>query len=72
MRGFKSAIPWNIWSQNRGMTADVLLSITDTQIGRARNKIVIATYKKVRKSVKGDVEAAVPGLAQIIHNHAQS
>lgn len=69
--GRQAGDPVAYLSQNRSQTADVLLSVTDTKISRAKNKVVIAAYKQVRKSVKGDVEEAVPGLAQIIHQHAQ-
>ncbi|WP_416666283.1 DUF6918 family protein [Egbenema bharatensis] len=57
-------------TQNRTRTADVLLSVTDTKIEKTDNGIVRASYNKLRKSVKGDVEEAVPGLAQIIGTHA--
>lgn len=57
-------------SQNSSETADVLLGVTDTKISKARNKVVVATYKKVRNSIKDDVEAAVPGLAQIFGSYA--
>ncbi len=68
-QGLQMGDPVEHLSQNRTETAEVLLSITDAQITRAKNKVVIATYKKVRKSVKGDVADAVPGLAQIINYH---
>ena len=56
-------------SQKRSETADALLGITDSKLSNAKNKIAIAAYKQVRKSVKSDVEKAVPGLAQIFHTH---
>ncbi len=70
--GIQAGDPVAHLSQNREKTAEVLLSVTDTKISKAKNKIVIATYKQVRKSVKGDVEEAVPGLATIINNYAHS
>ncbi|WP_299402894.1 hypothetical protein [Acaryochloris sp. IP29b_bin.148] len=70
--GMQSGDPVKHLSQNSSATADVLLGVTDQKLSQAKNKIVIATYKKVRKSVKGDVEEAVPGLAQILGNYANT
>lgn len=67
--GLQMGNPVEHLSFKRSETADVLLSITDNILSEAKNKIAIATYKQVRKSVKGDVEEAVPGLAQIINTH---
>lgn len=58
-------------SQNRSRTADMLLSITDAKIEKSKNGAVRASYNKLRKSVKNDVEEAVPGLATILGNHVQ-
>jgi hypothetical protein len=55
--------------QNRSRTADTLLSVTDAKVEKSRNGIVRGSYNKLRKSVKGDVEEAVPDLAKIIGNH---
>lgn len=68
--GVQAGDPVEHLSQNSAETADVLLGVTDQKLNKAKNKIVIATYKKVRRSVKGDVEEAVPGLAQILGNYA--
>ena len=57
-------------SDNKSQAAEILLTVTDDKIANAQNKVVIATYKKLRKSVKGDVEAAVPGLANILLQYA--
>lgn len=51
-------------------TADSLLSVTDARIANSSNGLVKTTYQRLRQSVKGDVEAAVPGLAHILANHA--
>lgn len=56
-------------SDNRSHAADMLLGITDARIEKSNNKIVRASYSKLRQSVKSDVEAAVPGLAQIFSTH---
>lgn len=50
-------------------TADSLLSVTDARIASSSNGIVKTSYQRLRQSVKGDVEAAVPGLAQILADH---
>lgn len=67
--GLQAGDPVEHLSQHSAETADVLLGVTDKKLDNATNKIVIATYKKVRKSVKGDVEEAVPGLAKILINY---
>jgi hypothetical protein len=68
--GVQSGDPVQHLSQNRSRTADMLLSITDTKIEKARNGVVRASYNKLRKSVKSDVEDAVPGLAKILSAYA--
>ncbi|NEP17129.1 MAG: hypothetical protein F6J97_09505 [Leptolyngbya sp. SIO4C1] len=69
--GVQAGDPVAYLVDNRSQTADTILSVTDTRIQRTDNGIVSASYSKLRKSIKGDVEAAVPGLAKIIDNHAQ-
>ncbi|GAB4152934.1 MAG: hypothetical protein Fur0046_32750 [Cyanobacteria bacterium J069] len=69
--GVQSGDPVQHLIQNRTRTADTLLSVTDNKIERAKNSVVRASYGKLRTSVKGDVEAAVPGLAQILGTHIQ-
>jgi hypothetical protein len=59
-------------SQNRQRAADNLLSVTDARIAKTDNGIVRSSYNKLRNSVKGDIEAAVPGLAKIIETHIPS
>jgi len=70
--GLQAGDPTAYLSQNAPETADVLLGVTDQKASHAQNKVVIATYKRVRKSVKGDVEDAVPGLAKILSNYANT
>lgn len=55
---------------HRARTADTVLSVTDARIHKA-DGIVRSSYNKLRKSVQGDIEAAVPGLAKIIGKHAK-
>ncbi len=69
--GVQSGNPVEHLIQNRSRTADMLLSITDSKIEKSSNGVVRASYNKLRKSVKGDVEEAVPGLAQILGRHTQ-
>lgn len=61
--------PVQYLSEHSDRTADSILSVTDARIQRTSNGVVSGTYKKLRKSVKNDVEAAVPGLAEIIGTH---
>ena len=67
--GTASGDPVKYLSDNRDRTADSILSVTDARIQGSNNGVVSATYKKLRKSVKNDVEAAVPDLAQIINSY---
>ncbi|NEQ51622.1 MAG: hypothetical protein F6K11_16020 [Leptolyngbya sp. SIO3F4] len=68
--GTAAGDPVQYLSDHRDRTADSILSVTDARIEGSSNGVVSATYKKLRKSVKNDVEAAVPDLAQIILSHA--
>lgn len=56
--------------QHRSRTAEIILSVTDARVHKASG-VVAGAYHKLRKSVKGDIEAAVPGLADIINHHLQ-
>ena len=67
--GVQSGDPVEHLIQNRSRTADMLLNITDTKIERSKNGVVRSSYSKLRKSVKSDVEEAVPGLAKILGSH---
>jgi len=69
--GVKSDDPADYLSQNRSEVADQLLSITDARIEKSSNKAVKGAYNQLRKSIKGDVEEAVPGLAKIIATYAK-
>jgi hypothetical protein len=69
--GVQSGDPVQHLIQNRSRTADMLLSITDSKIENSKNGAVRASYNKLRKSVKSDVEEAVPGLAKILGTHIQ-
>lgn len=69
VEGMAGGDPVTHLSDNRARAADMLLGITDARIEQSSNKIVRASYSKLRQSVKGDVEAAVPGLAKIFNIH---
>ncbi|MBD2465079.1 hypothetical protein H6G89_29150 [Oscillatoria sp. FACHB-1407] len=69
--GMQSGDPAAYLTQNRSRTADTLLSITDVKIENSKNGAVRASYNQFRKSVKNDVEEAVPGLAKILRTHIQ-
>ena len=67
--GAQSGDPVAYLTQHKDRTADVILSTTDTRIANNGNGVIKASYNKLRKSVKGDVTAAVPELAQILDKH---
>lgn len=69
--GVQSGDPIQHLTQNRSRTAEMLLSVTDAKIGKTKNGVVRSSYNKLRKSVKNDVEEAVPGLAKILSAHIQ-
>ena len=69
--GLQKGDPVAHLSQNKERTADVILSATDTRIANNGSGLIKASYNKLRKSVKGDVAAAVPELAQILSKHTQ-
>ena len=56
-------------SENSARTADLILSTTDARIEKRGSGIVATLYGKLRKSVKSDVVAAVPELANILQKH---
>lgn len=49
--------------------ADALLSITDQKAQNADSKMIKKTYSKLRKTAKGHVVAALPGVGQLIEKH---
>lgn len=70
--GLQNGTPVDYLIQNRSRTADLVLSVTDARMANKGEGILRSTYNKFRKSVKGDIEEAVPGLAKIIGNYAQT
>ncbi|MBF2077171.1 MAG: hypothetical protein IGR76_01270 [Synechococcales cyanobacterium T60_A2020_003] len=69
--GVQSGDPVQYLSQNSEKTANMLLSVTDSRIERSNNGVVRTSYSKLRNSVKGDIEKAVPDLAKILGTHIQ-
>ncbi len=49
--------------------ADALLGVTDRRAQRAKNRVVLKTYQKLRGAAKGHVVDALPGLARAIEPH---
>ena len=70
--GTQMGDPANHLIQNRSRTAEAVLSVTDARIKKSNNGVVRGAYDKLRKSVKGDVEEAIPGLVKIIDHYAKS
>jgi hypothetical protein len=54
--------------KHRSRTADTILSVTDSRVKNSP-AVVKSTYGKMRASVQGDVEEAIPELAQILGKH---
>ena len=66
--GVRAGDPVAHLSENSDRAADIILSTTDARAHKASG-VVATSYNKLRKSIKGDVVDAVPGLAQIIDKH---
>lgn len=67
--GLQAGDPADYLSQHCNRTADSLLSVTDARVAKSSNGLIKTSYQRLRQSVKGDVAAAVPGLAEILVNH---
>jgi hypothetical protein len=70
--GKQSGDPVEYFSQNRSRAAEALLSITDARSQKSDSSIIRGSYNKLRKSAKGEVEQAIPGLAKIIDNYTKA
>ncbi|MBW4485481.1 MAG: hypothetical protein KME14_23340 [Tildeniella torsiva UHER 1998/13D] len=68
--GEQAGDPVAYLTQNQVRAADVILGVTDRRIAKTDNGLVRSSYTKLRQSVIGDVESAVPGLAQIFGRHS--
>lgn len=67
--GLETGNPFDHLVKNCSNTADLILSVTDERIEKSTNKIVKVSYQKVRPSVKGEVEEAIPGLTNILSKY---
>ena len=70
--GVQSGDPVGYLNQNSSRAADAVLSVTDARIEKTSNGVVRGAYNKLRNSAKGEVEAAIPGLAKIIDKYSKS
>lgn len=68
--GEQAGDPVAYLAQNQGRAADVILGVTDRRIAKTDNGLVRSSYTKLRQSVIGDVESAVPGLAHIFGRYS--
>lgn len=55
--------------KNQDTAADALLGITDKKAEDAESKVIKKTYSKLRKTAKGHVVDALPGVGQLIEKH---
>lgn len=69
--GLQAGDPVGHLTQNRSRAADTVLGVTDARIEKSSNGVVRGAYSKLRRSIKGDVEEAVPDLAKILGQHVQ-
>lgn len=68
--GVQAGNPVEHLDKNRSRAADAVLSVTDARIAKSDNGVVKGAYNQFRKSVKSDVEEAIPGLAKIIDKYS--
>ncbi|WP_427158201.1 DUF6918 family protein [Aliinostoc sp. HNIBRCY26] len=57
---------------SRSLTADALLSVTDTRVKSSTRSIVRGTYDKFRGSAKKHIEEAIPDFAKVIENYTKA
>ncbi|NJN76320.1 MAG: hypothetical protein HC796_09160, partial [Synechococcaceae cyanobacterium RL_1_2] len=67
--GIEKGNPVEHLNENADTTAEVILSVTDARIEQSTNKIIKTSYKQVRKSVKPEIAASIPGLSEILSQH---
>lgn len=56
-------------SDHHDESSDALLAITDDKAKKADNRVIAKTYSKLRKSAKGHVVDALPGVGRMIEKH---
>ena len=59
-----------VLADQRTSMANALLAVTDDRAERSRNRTVKRAYQRVRGAARGHVEAAAPGIAELIATHA--
>lgn len=67
--GLAMGDPVDYLCQNCDQAASCLLTVTDIKVKTTRYAVVKTSYKKLRQSVRTDIEAAVPQLAKILGDH---
>lgn len=70
-KGLSENAPVAYLKTNSSLTAEKILSVTDAKIAKAHNKIVKATYQKVRNTLEGEIIEAVPPIADILGKYLQ-
>lgn len=70
--GEQQGDPVSHLSTNKSLTADALLSVTDTRLKSVKRPIVRGTYEKLRGSAKQHVEEAVPDFAKVIDRYTKA
>lgn len=60
----------NYLSTREKEAADALLAITDDKARRAKSKVIVKTYNKLRGSAESHVVDALPGVGRLIDTHA--
>ena len=58
--------------QQKVKVADSLLNVTDRRIARANNKAIKKAYQKLRPMGEKHVQAAVPGVGEVVDKHHRS
>lgn len=64
--GVASGDPVGYLSQHSAQAADAILAITDAKAAKTERAVVRGSYNRLRESVKKDIQAAMPQLAQTI------
>lgn len=54
---------------NSAEIAESMLAVTDEIATRAKNMVMLKVYRTLRGQAKGHVEAAMPGLSDLISKH---
>ena len=55
--------------QHEDRAANALLAITDRRAERSDNRVLVATYRKLRPSAVGHVREALPGVGRMVDRY---